>query len=307
MTDSAVVLLDVGGTFVKGGLADSAGHLYDGVCWQVPMDSEGTAEDILLSLEHSLRRGISESKALGMKAAGLAATFPGPFDYFKGIPLMEHKFRSVYGLNLKDWIRGLQGIPPDFKVSFVHDVIAQLLGEMSRGAAVGFANVCIITLGTGLGFACSIDGEIRLSPTASPAESIYSLPYGDGILEDYVSKRGFIRIYRELCSKDEPGLTVKEIGRRAGEGEKAALDTFTSAASILSANVRPILEKNRTECLLLGGQISRSYRFMEGALKRGLSSVPGLKVISPVSDIDKAALYGSFAAFAKEIYITVRH
>ena len=102
-------------------------------------------------------------------------------------------------------------------------------------------------------------------------------------------------------------MTVKEIGRRAGEGEKAALDTFTRAASILSANVRPILEKNRTECLLLGGQISRSYRFMEDALKRGLSSVPGLKVISPVSDIDKAALYGSFASFAKEIYITVRH
>ncbi len=300
MTNSSVILLDVGGTFIKGGLADSAGYLVNSAYWQISINSDGGAEEILAALEHSLRKGINESKALGMEVAGLAATFPGPFDYFKGIPLMEHKFRSIYGLNLKDWIRGLDGIPSDLKISFVHDVNAQLAGEMSCGDAVGFANTCIITLGTGLGFAYSIDGEIQLSPTASPAKIIYRLSYGDGILEDYVSKRGFLRIYRELGGKDDSELTVKEIGRRAGEGEKIALDTFDRAASILAVNVRPILEENRTECLLLGGQISRSYRFMEGALKRGLSSLPDLKLITPVANIDTAALYGAFATFAKE-------
>ncbi len=300
MIDGSVVLLDVGGTFVKGGVADSAGRLADGVCWQIPMRSEGSSEEILDSLEQSLRRGIRESEALGMEVAGLAATFPGPFDYREGIPLMEHKFRGVYGLDLKDWIRSLEGIPSDFRVSFVHDVNAQLFGEMSRGAAVGFSNACIITLGTGLGFAYSMDGEIQLSPTASPAKSIYRLPYGDGTLEDYVSKRGFLRIYRELGGKDEPELTVKEIGLRAGEGERTALETFERAASILAGNVKPLLEENRTECLLLGGQISRSYRFMESTLGRNLSDVSTLKVIAPVASIDKAALYGSFASFAKE-------
>ncbi len=306
MIDGSVVLLDVGGTFVKGGLSDSAGRLADGVCWQVPMRSEGSAEEILDSLEQSLRRGIRESKALGMEVAGLAATFPGPFDYREGIPLMEHKFRSVYGLNLKDWFRSLDGIPSDFMASFVHDVVAQLSGEMSCGAAAGFANVCIVTLGTGLGFAYSIDGEIQLSPAASPAKSIYSLPYGDGTLEDYVSKRGFLRIYRELCGEDEPDLTVKEIGRRAGEGEKTALETFERAASILAGNVKPLLEENRTECLLLGGQISRSFRFMESVLGRELSDVSTLRLIAPVASIDKAALYGSFASFAKENSVQTR-
>ncbi len=298
MTDKSVVLLDVGGTFVKGGLADSVGELAEGVIWQAPIRSEGSREEILESLEVSLRQGIVKSKELGMSAVGLAATFPGPFDYNAGIPMMTHKFESIYGMDLKEWFREIAG--KDFKVSFVHDVNAQLSGEMFRGAGTGYKNVCVITLGTGLGFAFSIDGKIQYSSTASPARSIYKMPYGDGVLEDYVSKRGFLRAYRELSGKDEPELTVKEIGRRVGAGEAAALKTFTQVAAILAKAVSPILSEIGTECLLLGGQISRSYIFMENALKEGLAGVESLRHISPVAHIEKAALYGAFATFARQ-------
>lgn len=304
MTDKGIILLDVGGTFIKGGLASSEGKLAEDVLWQTPIRSEGSREEILDALALSLRRGIGYLNALGMEAAGLAATFPGPFDYRKGIPLMEHKFHSIYGINLKTWISSLQGIPEGFQVSFVHDVVAQLFGEISAGAAKGFRNVCVITLGTGLGFACSKNGEIQLSPTASPARSLYNMPYKDGILEDYVSKRGFLRAYRELHPDDQKysdiELTVRNIGLRADAGEPEAIRAFSCTAAILADAVKPLLEENGTECLLLGGQISRSFRHMEKALKEGLSDVRTLKRISVAAHIDKAALYGSFAAFAKE-------
>lgn len=298
MTDKSVVLLDVGGTFVKGGLADSAGKLAEGVIWQVPIRSEGSRDEILESLEVSLRQGIGKSNELGMSAVGLAATFPGPFDYNAGIPMMTHKFESVYGMDLKEWFREIAG--KDFKVSFVHDVNAQLSGEMFRGAGTGYKNVCVITLGTGLGFAFSIDGKIQYSSTASPARSIYKMPYGDGVLEDYVSKRGFLRAYRELSGKDEPELTVKEIGGRAGAGEAAALETFSHVGAILAKAVSPILSEIGTECLLLGGQISRSFIFLEDALRQGLADVASLRHISPVAHIEEAALYGAFATFAHQ-------
>ena len=182
----------------------------------------------------------------------------------------------------------------------MHDVNAQLSGEMFRGAGMGYKNVCVITLGTGLGFAFSIDGKIQYSSTASPARSIYKTPYGDGVLEDYVSKRGFLRAYRELSGKDEPDLAVKEIGRRAGAGEAAALKTFTQVAATLAKAVSPILSEIGTECLLLGGQISRSYIFMEKALTEGLADVESLRHISPVAHIEEAALYGAFATFARQ-------
>lgn len=297
MTDS-VVLLDVGGTFVKGGIADSSGNLADTPVWQIPIRSEGSKNEMLESLSESLRQGIAKSEELGMRAAGLAATFPGPFDYNAGVPLMRHKFAAIYGMNLKEWIRGIAG--DGFDVSFVHDVNAQLSGEMFRGAGTGYRNVCVITLGTGLGFAFSIDGRIQYSPTGSPARRIYDQPCGDGILEDFVSKRGFLRAYREITGKDEPELTVKEISRRAAEGESDALETFSKVASILASAVSPVLEEIGTECLLFGGQISRSFKFMESALRQGLAGVASLRRISPVAHIEEAALYGAFATFVSE-------
>ena len=47
MTDKSVVLLDVGGTFAKGGLADSTGELADGLTWQVPIRSDEAARKYL--------------------------------------------------------------------------------------------------------------------------------------------------------------------------------------------------------------------------------------------------------------------
>lgn len=89
MTDKSVVLLDVGGTFVKGGLADSTGELADGLTWQVPIRSDGSRKEILESLEKSLREGIMKSKEPGMSAvagetesslvsAGVSLPFSGP-------------------------------------------------------------------------------------------------------------------------------------------------------------------------------------------------------------------------------------
>lgn len=297
MTDS-VVLLDVGGTFVKGGIADSVGNLADCPVWQVPIRSEGSKDEILGSLAESLRQGISQSKELGMRAVGLAATFPGPFDYNAGVPLMRHKFEDIYGMDLKEWVRGIAG--NGFKVSFVHDVNAQLSGEMFRGAAAWFSDVCVITLGTGLGFAFSKDGRIQYSPTGSPARGIYNLPCVDGILEDFVSKRGFLRAYHEITGKDEPELTVKEISLKAAKGEAAALDTFSKVASILASAISPVLAELGSECLLFGGQISRSFIFMENALRQGLADVSSLRVISTVAHIEEAALYGAFATFVRE-------
>ncbi len=298
MTDKSVVILDVGGTFVKGGISDSAGNLAEGLSWQVPVRSDGTKDEILDALAESVHKGILKSEEMGMKATGLAATFPGPFDYNAGVPMMKHKFAAIFGMDLKKWLRQIAG--KDFKVSFVHDVNAQLSGEMFRGAGTGYKNVCVITLGTGLGFAFSIDGKIQYSSTASPARSIYKMPYGDGVLEDYVSKRGFLRAYHELSGKDEADLTVKEIGGRAGAGEAAALETFSHVGSILAKAVSPILSEIGTECLLLGGQISRSYIFMEKTLKEGLADVESLRHISPVAHIEEAALYGAFATFARQ-------
>jgi len=160
-----------------------------------------------------------------------------------------------------------------------------LLGEMASGAGKGYDRVALVTLGTGLGFAMSIDGKLNNNEMGSPAVPLWNRPYGKGILEDYVSKRGFLRGFPE-------GLTVKDLAMKANKGDSAALFRFADAGAVLAQSIAPILEEYRIECLLFGGQISRSFNLFSPAVRTGLANVSTLKQISRVSDIGAATFNG---------------
>ena len=151
--------------------------------------------------------------------------------------------------------------------------------------------MAVVTLGSGLGFAFSRNDEVLLSPFGSPAFALYNLPYSDGILEDYVSKRGILKVYGDLGGDLSGGVTVKEVAARADKGEDAALRAFDSAGTALASALGPVLSENGIECLLFGGQISRSFHLMERSLRSGLHGGP-LLTIGPVKSIDDSAFYG---------------
>ena len=254
------ILLDVGGTFIK---------CSDGRT--VPIDSDGSREQIAGAL----------CEAVG-DASDVAVAIPGPFDYANGIFLMKHKFASVYGERFADLVAA-DSDQPSFR--FINDVIAMLLGEVHSGAGRGYSRVALVTLGTGLGFAISIDGKPLLNEMGSPLVRIWNIPYRDGILEDYASKRGFLRGFPE-------GLTVKDL---AGNPVAAdAAQRFAEVGGILAEALAPILAEYGIECLLFGGQISRSYHLFGPALEACLTSTaaPSLRHVGPVSDIGNATFNG---------------
>ena len=275
--DMKMILLDVGGTFIK---------CSDGR--QIPIDSSGSRDSIV----ESLREAVGE-------ADKVAVAIPGPFDYDRGIFLMKHKFAAVYGERFADLCHSERseesrsfGKPQDDKRSeespsfrFIHDVNAMLLGEMAFGAGKGYDRVALVTLGTGLGFAMSLEGKLLKNEMGSPAVPIWNLPYLDGILEDYVSKRGFLRGYPE-------GMTVKRLSELAFQGDSKALSRFSDTGAVLAQIVEPVLEEYKIECLLFGGQISRSFALFGSAVRTGLSDIPELRYIGPVSDIDNATFNG---------------
>lgn len=294
--DNGKLLFDVGGTFIKAGVAIGEESLLPDSYYSVPIDSSGSKEVIVSSFLTALSQGRAAAASAGVKIEGIGVCIPGPFDYDKGVPLMTHKFASIYGLNIRDLIlqNGFTGVP----VVFMHDVAAMLSGEMAYGRGASYENVALVTLGTGLGFAFCQNRQILYSSTKSPAVPIYNLPYKDGILEDYASKRGFLRIYSEISghplSVDSP-LTVADIGKAASLGDTAALQTFSTVGAILASALREVLKKERIECLLFGGQISKSFALMKPALTAGLSELTeaGLLLhIGKAANIDDAAFYG---------------
>lgn len=290
--NDAYVVMDVGGTFIKSGIMSADGVLLDGSQQTVPIDSDGTKDEICNSLKEAVRQGMSLIRYYGLIPAGVGICMPGPFNYYTGVSAMEHKFATIKDMPLKPVIlEALDGL--DVPVVFGHDVNTQLYGEMCGGNAKGFRNACLISIGTGLGMATAVDGEILMTPTGSPLKSIWFLPYRGGILEDYVSKRGFYKLWEEVTGTRpaENEMTVADMGRMAIEGNPTAVEVFRQAGKLIGSHIKDHLLEYRTECLLFGGQISRSFDFMEAAVRKELADIEGLE-IRTVSDFSNAAFKG---------------
>lgn len=298
MTGSnAYLAIDAGGTYLKSAVLDSGGTVLEGSSFKAEARSEGSREEILKGFVETLHHGLAFAGEKNMKFGGIGVAFPGPFDFSNGISLMEHKFRNIYGIRLPEIFREVPGIEPDIPICFLHDVNAVLLGEQWRGNAQGFQNTAVVTLGTGLGFTYTVDGLLQCNKLGSPAVPIYKLPYRDGILEEYTAKKGILKVYKEISgTADCGGIEVFDIGRWADEGNRDCVETFREVGRILADSLKGILQEKGIQCLLFGGQISRSFPHMEGELKKGLKDVKGLDRITMVKSIDSAALLGALKA-----------
>ena len=242
-----MLILDVGGTFIK---------CSDGR--EIPVDSDGTEEVISAALAEAVRGEYER----------IRIAIPGPFDYRRGIFLMKHKYAAVYGRTFRE----IAGIPESVELEFVHDVVGPLMGELERDPSLRKGTVALITLGTGLGFAVARDGVVSLAEDLSPAESLWDLPYGDGTLEDYVSKRGILR-FAQNDRKAQEEISVRELSEMARRGDPKALGAFREAGRHLSLGARPVLESLGVKKVIFAGQISKSLDLIAPDFGEGVSVV----------------------------------
>ncbi|MBQ9194449.1 MAG: ROK family protein, partial [Bacteroidales bacterium] len=165
-------------------------------------------------------------------------------------------------------------IPDSISIRFMHDVNAALQGNIRLLDLYG-QNVALVTLGTGLGFSYALRGHIFTNEKGSPARGIWNLPYGGGILEDFVSGRGIrVRYSRKTGDATQSALSI---AKKAFAGEKAALENYAQTGAILGEALAPILQELKIDALLMGGQISRSLELMKTTLQNALPGMPIIK------------------------------
>ena len=293
---TAYLAIDAGGTYLKSAVLDRDGNVVDGSSFSTRSFSDGGREEILNAYLKTFTHGLTVIGECDMRLGGIGISTPGPFDYEKATPLMQHKFKSVYGFDLRSAFYQMPGIDRDVPVRFMQDANAILTGEIHYGNARGFANAALVTLGTGLGFAVSESGKVLSNPLGGPFYIIFSIPYNGGILEDFTASRGIIRIYKGLLSSvSTDGLAASDIGYWADRGDVTSVRTFQKVGRILGEALRDILLERKTECLLFGGQISRSFHHMEQSLRETLCDVSSLRKITRIKNMDNAALMGVHA------------
>jgi glucokinase len=289
----SAVCLDIGGTSIKAGVVGRDGAVAAASSFIRPVDSGGTAEHILGAFSASAQTCIDFARAHGVAIAGIGISICGPFDYQNGISLIRalDKYEAIYGVNVKEHMRRTLGLTAAFPVLFDVDAWAFGRGEVWYGAGRGYDRVIVFTMGTGVGSAFAVKRQIVSEGPGVPWYGwISGQHHREGILNDYISRTFMVRRYREVTGIE---IDVKEMAERAASGDLAARDVFTEVGAELGGFLRlHHVEEFGAECLIFGGQISKSFDLFAGPIRESLAAIGSVKAILPAADIEWSALRG---------------
>lgn len=279
--NDCILALDAGGTYLKYALMTHDGQPIPDAQGQSPAPSGGPREDIEAAFRATGRFARAQADAHHLRLAGMAVSFPGPFDFDAGVSRMAHKYAAIRDVPLTPLLTAEAG---DVPVNYLHDSTAFLLGEAACGAAVGFARPAGVMLGTGLGFAAMADGRVLVNPAQGPRISLWNRPFRQGICEDFASRRAILRAYGA-----GPDLDVKDVAQRAFAGEGKAQAVFLCLADDMAEMLAPLLQFLACDALVVGGQIAKSGALFLPRLEERLR-LP----VRQASLIANGALYGAW-------------
>jgi len=269
---------DVGGLFIKAAVLLESGHIIPGSYAIYPSHSKGTKEEIVAHLILILKQQAGLILDRQYEFYGVGYAFPGPFDYEKGICYIQgqDKFEHLYGVNLCSEVMSELRADPyfssrltsDFQIVFENDANLFALGELFSGKASSFSRSICMTIGTGTGSAFIDDGKLISDRSDVPMNGwIYNEPFADSVIDDYISKRGILRLAKELGMNTEH-LEVKELAEKAYGGHRLAKQAFHRFGQNIGSIVNLFIASFKPETVIIGGQIAISKDlFLQGILE----------------------------------------
>ncbi|MEB3255180.1 MAG: ROK family protein [Synechococcaceae cyanobacterium] len=177
---------------------------------------------------------------------------PGPSDRTARVARIAINLPGWREVPLAEWLEPQLERP----VTLANDANCALLGERWRGAARDADDVLLLTLGTGVGGAVLLGGELFLGHAGAASEPglIGVDPEGPpcrsgnrGSLEQHCSIAGLARL---------SPLDPSELSRRAAAGDPEALAVWAAYGRWLGIGLSSLLYVLTPELVLLGGGLS---------------------------------------------------
>jgi glucokinase len=209
-----------------------------------------------------------------LEGSTLTVAMPGPFDYAAGIGRYKDvaKFDALNGVDVRAGLFELLPRRPA-AILFLNDADAFGLGEWVAGALRGRDRGVAITLGTGVGSAFVDRGRIVCSgPCVPPGGNAHELTVEGRPLEEIMSTRAIVAAYASSRSGAAARLDVREIARRAHDGDVEARQAIGVACFTLGAALAPWVVRFEAQALVVGGGLTASWSLIEPPLLDGIAS-----------------------------------
>ncbi len=256
-----VLAFDLGGTKIAAGVVNSQGKVLKET--RVLALFEAGKEAVIQQLTDLGNHFLSEFPEI--KKVGIASA--GPLDPQKGILLDPTNFVSSKGHWGKLPLAQILSKKLKKPVKLENDAAAAMLAEHWIGAARGYDNAMILTLGTGLGTGIINNGQLvrcgrHLHPEAGHIilhHQDTTAPCGCGNLgcsEAYLSGRSFTR--RARTRFGDPDLTAVDIAKLARKGDPRALAAFDEYSTLMSVAIHNYVVIYAPEIIIFTGSFAEA-------------------------------------------------
>lgn len=250
--------IDVGGTTIKCGIVKGKDIVYKSAVNTPVGDTSKAVEDTVKLVKKCLKESNLTLDDIVFVGAGLPGTV--------------HKNVVTYANNL-DWY----GVPfarllskkLNKKVVSDNDARCAIYAEQKYGAGVGAKDLLMITLGTGVGTAFTLNGSVHKGYMSAGGEGGIMV-YCDGVWEDYASTLALVsrvkklqgqnnRLGKYLENKEIDGKTIFTAEKENIKGAKEIIDEHIN---YIADGVVSLVNLLRPEIVIIGGAIAKEERII---------------------------------------------
>jgi glucokinase len=306
-----LLAVDLGGSHATCALVSDMGVPF---CSRLELEGLHGLDPALPGIARALRSAAQEAAVELRECAGVAFSFCGLVDPVrKRVISTNAKYDDAPDIDLTAWAAAEFGLP----LRLENDARMALLGERQAGAARGFDDVVMMTLGTGIGGAAMMQGRLVRGRhfQAGCLGGHFLARYGGrpctcgsvGCVEAEASTWALPALCREHPGFQASSLAAHEtIGfelllRHAAAGDKCALDVLDHCAGVWEAAIVSLIHAYDPVVVVVGGGVMRAAgrllpRFTEYAHRHAWTPWGRVQIRCAALG-DDAALLGAIPLF----------
>ncbi len=264
-----VIGIDLGATKVALGLIDPQNRI---VARRRFAMAEAPSQDAVVDRIAGAVAELSAGLPAGQALAGVALCSPGPLDHEAGVILDPPNVPTLHNVPLARLLEERLALP----VRLEHDAKASALGEYYYGAGRGARSMVYIVVGTGVGAAIIVDGQLLRGEhnLAGEIGHITIDMHGEpcscgsaGCVETQLAGPGLVRGYRRAlqeAAKLPPGaphpdeVTGEMVTQRAAAGDPLALAVMAQAGESLGTAVATAAMILNIDLYVIGSSVAKA-------------------------------------------------
>lgn len=259
------VLIDIGGTAIKHGIATLDGELLQR--GELPTEAHvsgglGIVEKVRKIVSSALEIHKEAIKGVSVSTAGMVDPESGKIVY-----ALPDAIPDYTGVNFKEIIGNEFKLPCEVE----NDVNCAALGEMWKGAGAGCHSIFCMTIGTSIGGAMICNGRLISGASNSAGEIAYMRVPG-GMLHELASTTFLVKNYAKLRGESLDKVNGIRIFNEAEAGDLVAQEAIAALVEHLSDGITNVVSVQNPQAVILGGGIMAREAYLRPRLEEALKS-----------------------------------